>query len=177
MLDNINPETDYILAFFPCTYFQSDNYIMFKGKMAQAKNWSIEKKLEYVICRHEELHQNYKALSKLVIACLRNGLHMVIENPSTQPHYLNRFWCIEPSFVDNDRSVRGDKFKKPTQYWFINCEPKNNFIFEPQIVRKTVPVKKFNGCKDRAKLKSEITPEYANRFIREFILDGDYYGV
>ena len=23
-----------------------------------------------------------------------------------------------------------DYFKKPTQYWFLNCEPKNNLIFD-----------------------------------------------
>lgn len=55
---------------------------------------------------------------------------MVIENPYTQPHYLTIYWCIKPTIIDKDRTQNGDYYKKPTQYWFINCEPKYNLVFE-----------------------------------------------
>lgn len=176
VLDNINPETDYILAFFPCTYFQENNALWFKGCATQQGGWDEKQKLKYDIKRHEELHRNYTLLSKLVIIAIDKNIHLVVENPLTQPHYLNLYWCVKPKFVDQDRTKRGDKFKKPTQYWFINCEPKFNFIFEPQIMRKIEIISRQNG-KDRQRKRSEIEPEYANRFIREFILDGDYYEV
>lgn len=176
MLDNINPETDYILAFFPCTYFQECNSMLLQGIGYQQKTMTERSKIDYVIKRHSELHNNYVTLSKMVGFCMDRNIPIVIENPATQPHYLNLYWCFKPKFIDDDRTKRGDKFKKPTQYWFINCEPKFNFLFEPQIVHKIENVERQKG-KDRQRKRSEITEHYANRFIREFILDGDCYGV
>ena len=46
-------------------------------------------------------------------------------------HYLTHFWCLKPNVIDKDRTLNGDYYKKPTQYWFIGLQPKNNFIFEP----------------------------------------------
>lgn len=57
--------------------------------------------------------------------------------------------------------------KKPTQYWFINCEPKNNLIFEPQFIKRPLKREKDLSTVQR----SMINPEYANRFIREYILE------
>lgn len=79
---------------------------------------------------------------------------------------MNRYWCIEPKIIDNDRSLEGDFYKKPTQYWFINCEPKNNFIFEP--IYK-VERKRIND--ENTVNRSMIHPQYANRFIRQYILE------
>lgn len=60
----------------------------------------------------------------------------------------------------------GDYYKKPTQYWFINCDPKNNFIFEPlELVKR----KKIND--ENTVNRSMIHPQYANRFIRQYIID------
>lgn len=159
---------EYVLAFFPCTYFMESNDLIFRAKSFGMKSWESDKKIEHVMKRHEKLHESYVVLCKLCLVAIKLGINLVIENPATAPHYLTRYWCLEPTFVDLDRSETGDKMKKPTQYWFINCEPKYNFIFEPQIINKTV-----NLELPRGNLRSEIAPEYANRFIREFILDGD----
>ena len=68
--------------------------------------------------------------------------------------------------------LRGDYFKKPTQYWFIGFEPKNNLIFESleYVPYQTINNPKFDGV-GRETARSMIHPQYANRFIREFILD------
>lgn len=68
--------------------------------------------------------------------------------------------------VDKDRHKNGDYYKKPTQYWFVNCKPELNLLFEPiePIERKRVEV-----INDKV-ARSLIHPQYANRFIREFIL-------
>ena len=60
----------------------------------------------------------------------------------------------------------GDYFKKPTQYWFIGREASHNFIFEAQTVNPHKQVHLTSNKVDR----SMIASEYANRFIREFIL-------
>ena len=65
-----------------------------------------------------------------------------------------------------NRSLEGDYYIKPTQYWFINFEPKNNVLFEPlQIVQR----KKVSD--ENTVTRSLIHPQYANRFIRTYILD------
>lgn len=67
-----------------------------------------------------------------------------------------------------DRTTRGDWFKKPTQYWFINCEPKHNFIFGKEKQCDT----KLNAYCNTVE-RSLINPVYANRFIRESL----YYNI
>lgn len=114
---------------------------------------------------HEELHRNYELITELAIIAKRRNLRLIIENPYSSQHYLTRYWCLKPSLIDYDRTDRGDIYKKPTQYWFINCEPSNNFIFEAQ---NCVETKRIEDCKTVE--RSMITKEYANRFIREFVL-------
>ena len=81
-------------------------------------------------------------------------------------HYLTRYFSLKPKVIDTDRTLRGDNFKKPTQYWFINCDPKFNIILEPLSIVKH---KTVANCWDKVE-RSMINPQYANRFIREFIL-------
>ena len=71
--------------------------------------------------------------------------------------------------VDEDRSKRGDFRTKPTQYWFLNCRPKNNFIFETVNEKEILTHDDF-ATNEYGKGRSLIHPDYANRFIREFIL-------
>ena len=70
----------------------------------------------------------------------------------------------------------GDYETKPTQYWFVNCEPQNNFIFEGVDVKKKVRHNDLFGKPNYTVLRSMISPDYANRFIREFILEENWYG-
>jgi len=142
IFDNIKQE-DLILAFFPCVRFEVQIIMNFKGKAFGVKDWSLEKKMEYDLKLHEELHLLYCLISKLVIVVKKKNLKLVIENPYSTQHYLTRYWALEPSIIDKDRRDMGDAFEKPTQYWFINCEPKNNFIFESLVVHKT---KKISNC-------------------------------
>lgn len=167
IFDNIKQE-DLILAFFPCVRFEVQIIMNFKGKAFGVKDWSLEKKMEYDLKLHEELHLLYCLISKLVIVVKKKNLKLVIENPYSTQHYLTRYWALEPSIIDKDRRDMGDAFEKPTQYWFINCKPKNNFIFESLIVHKT---KKIKDCSTIE--RSMITPDYANRFIRECLIEGE----
>ena len=68
----------------------------------------------------------------------------------------------------------GDWMKKPTQFWFINCEPQQNLVFEPLDYveqRKNDYVTKKSTGKDIQVARSEIHPQYANRFIRQYIIE------
>ena len=165
LFDKISPD-DLIFAFFPCTRFEARVPLLFRGQATQQKSWSEEKKLEYSITLQNELTELYVLLCKLVIIAIRKGLNLVIENPYTQPHYLTTYWCLQPTLIDKDRRKNGDYYKKPTQYWFINCEPKNNFVMDAITVGCNKLIEKTHNKVER----SLINKNYAERFIKEFIL-------
>lgn len=160
---------DIVLSFFPCVCFENQKNMWFLGNSYSQRNWADIQKLEKNIEMHKELHYNYCLVCKMFIVCLKKGIKMIMENPYSEIHYLKRNFCIKPKVIDMNRRERGDYFVKPTQYWFVNCEPKNNFIMEAQII---MPKKDIINTHDR-KERSEISKEYANRFIREFILESE----
>lgn len=165
IFDKMTPD-DLILAFFPCTRFEAQILLSFWGQQNQDKNMSDINKLERDIRLHDELHKNYVLITKLAIVVLKRNLKMVFENPAGEQHYLTRYWCLKPSIIDRDRRNNGDAFKKPTQYWFIGLKPKHNLIFEPL---DYVEPKTWSGLSARE--RSEIHPQYANRFIRQYLID------
>lgn len=165
VFDTFNQD-DQILAFFPCVRFEDQVTLWFRGDNYGQRNWSDEQKLEYCMKIQKELCDMYSLVTKLVIVCIRKQLKLIIENPYSVQHYLGRYWCLKPSLIDYDRTERGDWYKKPTQYWFINCEPKENLILEPKTVHKRKVVEYTHGAE-----RSLISPQYASRFIREFVLE------
>ena len=166
VFDKIEGGQDTILAFFPCIRFEQQILLHFRGDASQMKNMSDLEKLCSDLKLHDELHKNYNLITKLAIVCLRKNIPLIIENPFSEQHYLRKYWCLKPKVVDMNRRENGDNYIKPTQYWFINCEPKRNFIFEPlqEVEHKLVD----DG--DTVE-RSMINPQYANRFIREFIIE------
>lgn len=159
---------DIVMAFFPCIRFENQALLLFRGENSGMLSWSMEKKLEYCLTLHDELHELYSQITKLAIVSIRKGFPLIIENPYSSQHYLQRYWCLKPKLIDKNRMERGDWYEKPTQYWFINCEPKENFIFEPMVVQK----KKIIENESKVN-RSMISPDYASRFIREFIIEGE----
>lgn len=172
IFDNVSKD-DMILAFFPCVRFEDQIQMCFRGTAFQCKNMDDEQKLEYDLKLHDELTHLYNLVTKLAIVCIRREIPLIIENPYSTTHYLVKYWAIPYTILDDDRSKNGDYYKKPTQYWFINCEPKNNFIFEPLefVKTKIIAKQKSENGVDKTVLRSMIHPQYASRFIREFILD------
>lgn len=133
----------------------------------QQKKWTDKQKLLKDLELQKELSRNYELITKLVLICLDRGIPLIIENPYSEQSYLTRYWAIKPKYIDYDRTQTGDYEKKPTQYWFINCEPKHNFIFEGVDMKKRI---RHNDLWGKQVQRSMISPDYANRFIREFIL-------
>lgn len=169
IFDNISTD-DLILAFFPCTRFETKIIMRMKGDSFGCERWSNEKKLEYSMKLHKEMHEMYILISKMVIVCERKGLRLVIENPKSIPHHLTDYWCLKPTIIDKDRTENGDYYKKPTQYWFIGFKPKNNLVFEPIDYVETKRIDYVNGS-NRKTERSIIHPQYANRFIRQYLIE------
>lgn len=180
IFDKISTD-DVIIAFFPCVRFENQVMLMFRGQQNQIKDWSYKDKMIYDMKLMKELSNNYCIVNKLFILCMNKGLKLIMENPFSEEHFLRRYWCYPPSIIDRDRRERGDYYKKPTQYWFLNCKPKGNMILESYewnaVERKdAIRMMKKEDYDDFANTKKEarsmIHPAYARRFIRENILDG-----
>lgn len=157
---------DLIMAFFPCVRFEEQIKLGFRGEQYQLKNYTDEQKLEYDLKLHSELAKLYELVTKLAIVCLRKSLKLIIENPWSERHYLRQFWALKPKIIDKNRRLKGDYYIKPTQYWFIGCEPKDNFVLEPIEITQKKTVEYVNYAVER----SLISKNYARRFIKEFIV-------
>lgn len=157
---------DLIMAFFPCVRFTRRMIFNFTRSGAGNHKFNDIEKLEQNIWYFDEMNYLYSLISKLVIVCLRKELKLIIENPYHPDHILSQFWHLKPKVIDMNRTQRGDDFKKPTQYWFINCEPKNNFVAEAYFVGGGKTIEHTHNKVER----SLINPNYANRFIKEFII-------
>ena len=97
-----------------------------------------------------------------------------MENPATPPHYLTQFFPVKPKIIDKDRTMNGDYYGKPTQYWFVNCEPENNVVFKPieYTEKQTImKVKSMKGETSRQTKRSMIHRQYAERFIKQYVID------
>ena len=163
---------DLILAFFPCTRFEQQILLWFRGDSKQQKNNTDIEKLKTDLQLHKELSHNYALITMLAIIVLKKGLRMVFENPLSEQHYLTKYWCLKPSIKDINRRDNGDYYKKPTQYWFIGFEPKQNIIFEPLDYVEPLTVNGLWGTKQEdVALRSKIHPQYASRFIRQYLID------
>jgi hypothetical protein len=170
IFDSISQD-DLILAFFPCIRFENQIMLLFRGQNHGQRNWSLEQKMLYDMNLLDELNTMYKYVNYLFLICIRRGLKLVMENPYSEEHFLRRYWCYLPAIIDRDRRENGDYFKKPTAYWFLNCEPQHGYTLQPRRDTKTVldakPNAKAGIC---SKERSEIAPEYAYNFICDQIL-------
>lgn len=166
IFDNFT-SNDLMIAFFPCIRFEDQIGMHFRGTAYQQRKKCQLEKLEKDLELHEELHENYKIVTKLSIIALRKKIPLIIENPYSTQHYLIRYWALEPKIIDEDRRENGDYYKKPTMYYFIGIEPKTNYIlFEPIDIKENKNIVLIN---DKAQ-RSMISKDYANRFIREYII-------
>ena len=171
VFDNITKD-DLIMSFFPCIYFTgSVNPCYFTLENTNYRKMTTKQKFDAILERAENRNNFYKLLYKMVANCILRGLRIIIENPFSSLHYLHNNFLKEPSIIDSDRTRRGDYFKKPTGYWFFNCEPTQGYSFQKPL--KTLRVWESKSAA-RAGLCSEersmISPDYARNFICDFIL-------
>ncbi len=166
IFDNMTSD-DIIMAFFPCTRFEDQIQLCMRGQNSGFKDWSELKKLQYSMKLFDECNQNFQIISKLVCIALERNLKLIIENPYSKQHILYQFWSVRPSEIDLNRHAHGDYCKKPTMYYFINCEPKLNLLFEGIEVKPKKRIEYTNNKVER----SMISPDYARWFIKEKLLD------
>lgn len=160
-------ENNLVIAFFPCTYFSDQNQLLSRGDSSGQKEWSTEKKLEYSINNMEKRMLFYKYLATLCLIAIKKGFRLIIENPYGKVNFLKQFFPIKPGLVIKDRRKMGDVYKKPTQFFFINCEPE--FKLYGDCVVKIDDQKTIENTGGFA--RSVISSAFAKNFIKTYIVD------
>ena len=171
IFDNIS-EDDLIIAFFPCIYFETVQQLYFALSKYDFRNQPKTKQINYAIDRLDKRTELHKLLYKLTYVALDKGLRLIIENPATAPNYLITGQNFPtPTIIDKNRMLRGDYFKKPTAYWFFNCEPTYGESFQNDKQQKIIQdCKRSKGDGLCSEERSMISPDYARNFICDFIL-------
>lgn len=145
----------------------------------------------------------YDLALKLTAIVQIKGLRMIVENPYHPVNFTNHFWFVRISLIDKDRTRRGDYFRKPTAYWFINCTRTYGETYQPTPKSKIKTITSGSGAeKTRRKMskyldgqelnkrfvghtserglcdedRSMISPDYARNFICDFILGKEQKG-
>lgn len=166
IFDSITKD-DLVLAFYPCTYFETVQQLTFALSLRQDLGKPMAERIDKAINRLEKRTYYHCLLYKFYAVCFVRGLRLIIENPATAPNYLITGQNFPPpTFIDNNRRIRGDYFKKPTAYWFVNCEPGK--LLTAQMDKELKKIESIN--KDKPIMRSIISGDYARNFICDFIL-------
>lgn len=170
MFDSIMPE-DLIMAFFPCIYFCENNQLYFIGAHHNLERMSKKEKADTILKRSQDRAYFYELALKMFTICDIRNIRLIVENPYAMQHFLVDNFPYKATFIDRDRTMRGDYFNKPTQYWFINCKPTHGQSFQNTKIRKKIASGKSGAhgglCSEE---RSMISPDYARNFICDFIL-------
>lgn len=171
LFDDVTKD-DLIMAFFPCIFFSQQNTTFFDGTNINWKNNTARERADKILERNRMRQYFYEIALKMFNYCDVNGLRLIVENPYCSTHFLHSNFMYKPTLIDKNRQMRGDYFRKPTQYWFVNCEHTNGCCNQIPKLKKTV-----NGLSGHSgslcdEDRSMISPDYARNFICDFILGG-----
>lgn len=156
-------EDDFIMAFFPCTYFTDQSQLISRGDNYSMKGWSVLKKIRHSEQKMWERAKYYQLFCNLFEFSLDIGCKMVVENPYGKCNFLGQYFPIRPAVVIPDRRVFGDAYKKPTQFFFLNCKPASKLL---QTVAADIKKNLIEDSKGFA--RSMISPLFAKMFVRNY---------
>lgn len=163
---NMEKNKDFIIAFFPCTHFCDANQLQYRlfigGKKREFNKVSVDR----LIKRNNERAYYFELYLKFTFICTHKQIPTIIENPASSgdKNYLVMFSPIDVGYHEKDRSLFGDVFKKPTNFFAINFDMKEKFqMFTPSTTK--VIYKDTMGFQER----SEITPLYVENFYKRFL--------
>lgn len=132
---------------------------------------SLREKYEKILERAKNREYFFEMCIKMFCVCDTLGLRLIMENPYSKSHYLVKNFVYKPMVIDRNRRMRGDYFVKPTQYFYVNCEPTYGKSFT--LPKETKTVCGIKGSKQAGlcgEERSLISPDYARNFICDFIL-------
>ena len=171
VFDNITKD-DLIMAFFPCIYFCEKSQLAMTWNYINYRKLSIKQKSDKILERSANREKFFRLATMMVTTAKVRGLRLIMENPWSTVGFLKNNFILQPALVDMDRQRRGDYFRKPTAFWYINCEPTHGYSYTNPKEIKTVAHSKPSplGGGICSEERSMISPDYARNFICDFIL-------
>src|SRR5574344_2138113 len=139
LFDNITQD-DLIMAFFPCIYFCQASMSAFTYTYNNYRKMNVRQKTDAILERSRNREYFYSLLIKLFCIVQVRDIKMIVENPYSGQHYLvlPQNFVMPPTFIDHNRRLRGDYYKKPTSYWFVGCKPTSGNSYTTPKETKTV---------------------------------------
>ena len=171
VFDNITKD-DLVMAFFPCIYFSAMSQMSMSFGATNYRKLSIKEKTNKILERSANREHFFRICVKMISVAMQKNIRLIMENPWSEQTFLKANFVMPPSLVDMDRTKRGDVYKKPTAYWFVNCEPTHGQSFQrPKTQVKTIISSRGSSeagiCSEE---RSMISPDYARNFICDFII-------
>ena len=170
IFDSISSD-DLIMAFFPCIYFNATSQMSFYWNCINYRKLTTKEKTDKILERSANREKYFRLAVKMMSVSFERGLRLIMENPWSEQTFLKANFIFAPQLIDMDRSKRGDYYKKPTAYWFLNCEPTHGKtlmqIHKPKRIMDCKGASKGGICSEE---RSMISPDYARNFICDFIL-------
>lgn len=160
-------DNDLVIAFFPCTYFSDQSQLLSRGDSFGQKTWSEKQKLEYSLEQMNKRNEFFSYICKLCLIAIDKGFKLIIENPYGKVNFLKWFFPIKPKLIIQDRREYGDFFKKPTQFFFINCIPE--FKLLPEVDKTKFMINRVEDKHgfDRSRISTTFAENFCNQFIFE----------
>lgn len=132
---------------------------------------SQREKTKQILERSENREKFFRLAVKMISVAIMRNIPIIMENPWSEQTFLKANFVAAPSVVDGNRMLRGDYFKKPTAYWFFNCEPTIGQSYQkPKETKSVAYCKKAPKAGVCSEERSMISPDYARNFICDFIL-------
>jgi hypothetical protein len=170
IFDSITKD-DLIVGFYPCIYFCATSQMAFYLGCINYRCLTDSEKIVEILKRSDKRKEFYDRLIKFCAVCLQRGLRLILENPYSEQTYLKANFIKAPDLVDNNRLLRGDFYKKPTAYWYFNCEPTYGESYQndktPKTIMKSKGASRSGLCSEE---RSMISPDYARNWICDFVL-------
>ena len=164
------------MAFFPCIYFSSLSQMDMCWTAVNNRKRDLKTATDDILMRSRERERFYSLAIKMLAVAQLRGVRLIMENPWSMQTYLKSNFVLPPTFVDKDRSLRGDNFKKPTAYWYINCEPTHGFTEQRKRSQRVLDTKSSEQKGVCSEERSMLSPDYARNFICDFILGKEQIG-
>ena len=170
IFDSMNCE-DLIMAFFPCIFFSCMSQMLISYTHRNYTNYSPRQRIDAILERSSNREKFFALAVKMIGIAKIRGLRLIMENPWSEQTFLKQNFPFNPSVIDNNRTLRGDYYVKPTAYWSINCEPTHGSTIQPRKKGKNIcqiePNHMPGICNEE---RSLISPDYARNFVCDFIL-------
>ena len=170
VLDSISKD-DLIMAFFPCIYFDCLSQMNFGWYNHNYVKLGTKGKADAILERSANREKFFRICVMMFAVAEMKGIRLIMENPWSMQTFLKANFIFPPALVDNDRSKRGDFYKKPTAYWFMNCKPTHGKSYQQlHMPKRIIDQPHETGGGLCSEVRSMISPDYARNFICDFIL-------